>query len=89
MPDPSPDLLTSADRPARPTRARGVIDAATMSATGRPTKAKIKLTLIKPNGHRIDIATNRPPTAEMIADADALIEFLTTGVRRAAKDPTP
>lgn len=67
--------MTTASRP------RPVADTVTLS-TGKPGKSKIKIVLVRPNGHRTELTTAHPLTTEMVDDAEALIAHLTTGKRR-------
>ena len=65
------------------TKPRPAFDTVTLSA-GKPGKSKIKLVLVRPNGHRTELATSHPLTPEMVEDAEALIAHLTAGKRRAS-----
>ena len=53
-----------------------------------PTKPrpKISLTITRENGHTTKATTKstHPPTAEMLADAEKLLEHLSTGKRPAS-----
>ncbi len=59
-------------KPVRP------VQEVTMTASPS-AKAKINLTLTKPNGHTIAMKSTLPPTEDMLAMASALADYLTTG----------
>jgi hypothetical protein len=45
-------------------------------------KPKISLSITRPNGHssKATLGATQPPTSAMLASADALLEFMSTGV---------
>jgi hypothetical protein len=44
-----------------------------------PTKARIEIKLVRPNGHRSEVKTKNPPTPEAIAMTESFINYLSFG----------